>query len=45
MDTCRVGARLHNILMSPYDLLIAGILLFTPAHAAQPQDGSAECLA
>ena len=45
MDTCRVGTRLHNILMTPADLIIAGMLLFTPAHAAQPHDGSVECLA
>ena len=45
MDTCRVGTRLHNILMSPTDILVAGMLLFTPAHAAQPDDGSVECLA
>ena len=31
--------------MTTADLIVAGMLLFTPANAAQPQDGSAECLA
>ena len=46
MDTCRVGTRLHNILMTAAELIVAGLLLFSPAAASEMKpDGSVECLA
>ena len=46
MDTCRVGTRLHNILMTPAELIVAGLIFISPAHATEiKSDNSAECLA
>ena len=46
MDTCRVGTRLHIILMTSAELIVAGLLLFSPANASEMQpDGSVEWLA
>ena len=46
MDTCRVGTRLHNILMTPAELIVAGLIFISPAHATEiKSDSSAECLA
>ena len=46
MDTCRVGTRLHNILMTPAELIGAGLIFISPAAASEMKpDGSVECLA
>ena len=46
MDTCRVGTRLHTILMTSAELIVAALLLFSPANASEMKpDGSVECLA
>ena len=46
MDTCRVGTRLLNILMTTAELIIACLLLFSPANASEIKfDDSIECLA
>ena len=44
--TCRVDTRLLNILMTSAELIVAGLLLFSPANASEIKpDGSVECLA
>ena len=46
MDTCRVGTRLHNILMTAAELIVAGLIFISPANASEIKpDGSVECLA
>ena len=46
MDTCRVSTRLHNILMTPAELIVAGLIFISPAAASEMKpDGSVECLA
>ena len=46
MDTCRVGTRFYNILMTPAELIVAGLIFISPANATEiKSDSSAECLA